>query len=107
MPKDSPYSNRELEHFFGDLNKRLDKQDTILCRIEEQTTRHNGRMAKIEDKIADYDDVKKVVLSHENYKWWALGIFAALGVFGWLALRQIVHQEITTLIDKGVQDHLK
>lgn len=47
MP-DEPYSKREQDHFFGDLFKRMDKQDASLNRIEEQTMRTNGRVTRLE-----------------------------------------------------------
>lgn len=36
-----PYHKRELDHIFKDIKDSLD-------RIEEQTTRHNGRLTKVE-----------------------------------------------------------
>lgn len=47
MPEKN-YSKREQDHFFGDLFKRMDKQDDTLGRIEEQTTSINGRVNKLE-----------------------------------------------------------
>ena len=40
MP-DEPYSKREMDEFKKDVFERLD-------RIEVQTTKHNGRMTKLE-----------------------------------------------------------
>ena len=42
------YSKREIDHWFRDLFSRLDKQDTVLVAIKEQTTRTNGRVNKLE-----------------------------------------------------------
>lgn len=39
MEKD--YSNREIDHLFGDIKTQLN-------RIEHQTTKHNGRLTSIE-----------------------------------------------------------
>lgn len=47
-PKEKPYQKREIDHYFEDIFKRLDKQDTSLSAILIQTTAHNGRMAKLE-----------------------------------------------------------
>lgn len=41
MEKEVNYSNRELDHMFEDIINALN-------RIEGQTTRHNGRMSKME-----------------------------------------------------------
>ena len=35
------YSKREIDHVFGDIKKSLE-------RIEEQTTKHNGRLTRLE-----------------------------------------------------------
>ena len=40
--KDVEYSNREIDEFFSEIKKQLD-------RIEHQTTKHNGRMSKLEN----------------------------------------------------------
>ena len=45
---ENPYSNRELDHYFKDLFEKMGKQDKTLERIEVQTTKHNGRMSKLE-----------------------------------------------------------
>lgn len=41
---ENPYSNRELDHKFNDIH---DKLDLILV----QTTKHNGRLSKVERTI--------------------------------------------------------
>lgn len=48
MPDDSNYSKRELDHYFDDMKTRLGKQDETLSQILVQTTKHNGRMSKVE-----------------------------------------------------------
>ena len=85
----------------------MDKQDDFLERIEDQTTRTNGRVTRLEDKVADYNDIKKSVASHENYKWWIMGVAAALTVTGILAIKQVVRQELTQLIDTEVIHSVK
>ena len=48
MADESNYSKRELDHFLGDIKGHLSKQDEILNNILAQTTKHNGRMTKLE-----------------------------------------------------------
>ena len=38
---DKPYENREIDHMFNDIKETLE-------RIEEQTTRTNGRVTSLE-----------------------------------------------------------
>ena len=45
---DEPYSKREQDHFFKELFWRMDKQDSTLQRIEEQTVKTNGRVSLLE-----------------------------------------------------------
>lgn len=43
------YSQKELiEHWFGEISKRLDNQDVVLNSIKFQTTITNGRVTKLE-----------------------------------------------------------
>lgn len=39
---DTPFTNREITEMFGDVKQALG-------RIEEQTTKHNGRMSRLEE----------------------------------------------------------
>lgn len=48
MADEPNYSKRELDHFLGDIKTQLNKQDETLIEILTQTTRHNGRMSKLE-----------------------------------------------------------
>lgn len=45
---EKPYAKRELDHYFSDLFKRMDKQDLTLERVEKQTTATSGRVTKLE-----------------------------------------------------------
>ena len=45
---ESNYSKRELDHFLGDIKSHLSRQDDTLTKILVQTTKHNGRMSKLE-----------------------------------------------------------
>lgn len=42
------YSKRELDHYFTDIKQTLVSQNIILERIEQQTTKTNGRVSKLE-----------------------------------------------------------
>ena len=97
MPEQQ-YLKRELDHRFEDLFKRMDKQDDSLQRIEDQTIKTNGRATRLEDKVSDYNDIKKSVAAHENYKWWLAGVAVAITVTGLLAIKQMVRQEFTQLV---------
>lgn len=62
------YSKREQDYFREELFKRMDKQDNMLERIEGQTTKTNGRVTRVEDKIADYDTYKITVDDYKKEK---------------------------------------
>lgn len=40
----TPYTKRELDHYFQEVFSRLDKQDLVLAGIKDQTTKTNGRV---------------------------------------------------------------
>lgn len=42
------YTDRELDHFMGDIKARLEKQDEMLERILTQATKTNGRVSSLE-----------------------------------------------------------
>lgn len=42
------YTDRELDHFMGDIKARLEKQDEMLERILTQATKTNGRVNALE-----------------------------------------------------------
>ena len=45
---ETDYSKRELDMKFGEVHDRFTQQDNALAEILEQTTRHNGRLTKVE-----------------------------------------------------------
>ena len=46
--EESNYSKRELDHYFKDIKDTLNKQNQVLERIENQTTKTNGRVSRLE-----------------------------------------------------------
>lgn len=44
--EETNYTKRELDHFFVELNKRMDHQDGMLSEIKIQTLKTNGRVTK-------------------------------------------------------------
>ena len=46
--EDTNYSQRELDHFFTDLKSDIKEIKDVLNRVEQQTTRTNGRVTKLE-----------------------------------------------------------
>jgi len=117
MPEE--YSQKEENTFRKDLFRRLDNQDGMLNDIKEQTTKHNGRMTKLETRTEDYDDYKKTVQGLSGFKMWLTGaVVASLTVGSGIAYlfmekienntRQIVsemiEQEKPKIIKSAVED---
>lgn len=98
---DENYTKREQDHFINEWNSRMDKQDATLARIETQTTKTNGRVNLIEEKIKDYPDIKKSINELMNYKFWILGAIAAFTLFGGSILYFINH-DIDNKIAQGI-----
>lgn len=48
MSEEPNYSKRELDHYFNDMKERLNKQDEMLNKIFEQTSKTNGRVNRLE-----------------------------------------------------------
>jgi len=48
MSDEPNYSKRELDHYFNDMKERLNKQDEMLNKIFEQTSKTNGRVNRLE-----------------------------------------------------------
>lgn len=85
------YSQKEENTFRLELFRRMDKQDSTLDRIETQTTRHNGRLAKLE--------------------WWRGAIVWAFGILIALILpitsfiKEQIHQEISSTVVGILSDY--
>jgi len=47
MPEE-PYTKREQDYHFQVILDRMDKQDVVLKRIEDQTIKTNGRVSRLE-----------------------------------------------------------
>lgn len=58
IDSDKPYENREIDALAKGLHDKLDSYQAIneekFDSIIEQTTKHNGRMTKLEDKQSDF-----------------------------------------------------
>ncbi len=78
MAKESNYSKRELDHYFGDIKQTLEKQNVILEEIKTQTIKTNGRVTKSEDAIfvlqEDRSQRRKDLI-------WAVGIVLTITIF--------------------------
>lgn len=76
------YSKREQDFFRDELFKRMDKQDNMLERIESQTLKTNGRVTRLEDRVADYNTYKAKTDELINFRWWIVGAVAAISLVG-------------------------
>jgi len=76
------YNANEEHTFRTELFRRMDKQDTILDKVLDQTTKTNGRVLKLEAITSDYDETKKKVSILENYHWWILGFGFSFTILG-------------------------
>jgi len=45
---DEPYLKREIDRMFQSIEEKLDDMKEQMSRIEDQTTKHNHRMTKLE-----------------------------------------------------------
>lgn len=99
MSDDVPYTKREMDFHFDNLNKRFDKQDKVLESICAQTTATNGRVNKVEAMLEDYPQIKKDVLSLNNNKWYAIGAIAVIILMGYFALKSIIKDQIDIAFD--------
>lgn len=112
------YSKRELDHFITDLKENVAK-------ILEQTTRHNGRMTKVEKELGMGTEEPTRLTKLEtktdtvfNWRLYLLGGFAVLSVIGVafifmvkLTLKQeflntLKSDEAKYIIDKSVEQAL-
>ena len=81
---DTDYTKRELDHMFGDVHSKL---DLILV----QTTKHNGRMTKM-----------------ERWQSYIQGALAVLGIIvipllGWVMFRMVnIDKDIALGVDKAL-----
>ena len=66
------YTDREINHFLGDIKVSLKRQDETLARIEQQVLKTNGRVTQSERDISEL-------------KWWKSSI-----IWGWGVLFAIV-----------------
>lgn len=62
------YTDREINHFLGDIKETLRRQNEVLERIETQVLKTNGRVTQSEKDIAEL-------------KWWKSSIIWGWGLF--------------------------
>ncbi len=98
---DTPYSNRELNEKFdsvhGKLDEMRDASDKSFTAILEQTTKHNGRMKKLELYVSYLQGAMAVV------------VIAIVPILGWV-LYQVVsfgnlNDKISIGIDKALSEY--
>lgn len=89
------YSKKEIDLIVDNIKQHLDSNNALqnekLDRILEQTTKHNGRMSKIEIEVAkNEDEILKIKTSHAIANW-AFGLtvplIISMGV--WVFFNQI------------------
>lgn len=100
---DDTYSIKEfIGHYMEDMKGQISEIHTDVKEIKLQTQKTNGRVTAIETAIQDYPEIKKKVGQLDNYKWWIIGIAAAISAIGLLALKQIVKQSVDTALSERV-----
>lgn len=55
------YTKRETDAYRKSMTERMDKQDDMLNKIFDQTSKTNVRVTKLEDKTSGYSDLEKKV----------------------------------------------
>lgn len=89
------YSIKEfIAHYMNDMKEVINEIHTDVKEIKAQTTRTNGRVSTLETRLEDYDDIKKVVRNHENYKWYIVGGALVLFGLGYLAIKTVVRDTV-------------
>lgn len=94
---EKPYQKREIDHYFSDLFKRLDKQDINLKDISDKVGFQNGRVRKLEDWTEEARKViEKSTETGEDYKREKVRLYTIMsvlvlvgGAFITLSVRQI------------------
>lgn len=109
---EEPYSKRELDLILKPVHDKLDGMIDDLKEIKDQTTKHNGRMTKLEDRTKDYEDIKKMVIEDHYWRKYVIigaGIVAAIV----LALPRIfpdfdplgIHRKVETAIQDCIKNN--
>lgn len=78
------YSNREVDVFFKEIRESL-------CRIENQTTKTNGRVTKVEERV---DETDKLIFGVKMTTWVVGGVIGIiLTLIGYIFISQTNHTE--------------
>lgn len=114
---DEPYTKREIDILikgqndnFDRLFKRMDNQDAVLANIQEGYNSNQREIDHINDTIKDYPEMKLVVATLVNYKWWLIGAVAAFAVLGSsvvLLFEARIDNKITMGIESAVIQHFQ
>lgn len=128
MTDDSNYSKREIDQHFADLfdrmdrrekylDGRLDTQDVLLTSTLAQATKTNGRVNRLESDTKNMPVIQDLVNKHENWRWYVLGIAAAVLIFGGFVYKLLIDKiyaaidtkifNSQTVIIKAINDQLK
>ena len=86
MPEDNFSIKETLEHYFAQMDKRMDRQDASLVDISTKVGIQNGRMTKIEtwsnEAKAIIENNSKVLAKYKSDKgkiWVAISMLTLLG----------------------------
>lgn len=96
MTNDSSYSIKEMiSHVHEDISSRLDNIDKKQEDTATKTSELKNKFVQLETSLADYGDVKKLVAKHDNYVWWAIGLFTLIVSLGYFSIKWVAQETVT------------